>query len=261
MLSKRMELRLAAVVSAALLALACRSGSNSGGGTADKVPSAIGPSPVRIAFLQDKTGSTSWTRTPQLTTQQLDLLIAVMRPIGGELGFGLIRNDSNRSLVRLRIETPPGRVAKPKKTGQLFKDALGMERYRTEQAKFQQELSLWEAETDRRIARFKKDVQPLLDSHADATSTDIWGAVRRADLFLAENDAAWGCSTRRWAVFASDGLHNRHQVKPALLRSGARVLVINSAAEAGSLAALHPDAFESLEAAFRYISATEGAQK
>ena len=136
-----------------------------------------------------------------------------------------------------------------------------MEQYRNDLVQFQQKLAAWQAETDERIARFKKDVQPLLDQRADAKSTDIWGAVSRADLFLAEDEAAWRRATHRWAVFASDGLHNRGMVKPAPFRSGARILVINSAAQFGSLTALHPEAFESVEAAFRHISATEWGQK
>jgi hypothetical protein len=261
MCSKRIQLWIAAVLSAAILALGCRSGSHSDGRGTDTVPSVTSRSPVRIAVLQDKTGSTGWTRTPQLTTAQLDLLIEVLRPGGGELGFGLIRDQSDRGLVRLRIDPPPEPVATPRKTGRPFKDVRLMEQYRADQAKFHQMLSLWETETDLSIARFRKDVQPLLDRRANAKSTDIWGAVRRADLFLAEDDAAWGCATHRWAVFASDGLHNRRVVKPAPFRSGARVLVINSAAQFGSLTALRAEAFESVEAAFRHISAIEGGQK
>jgi hypothetical protein len=216
------------------------------------------PSPVKVAFLQDKTGSANWTRTPQPTLDELQMLVDLLCHAGGELGVGLIRDDSNRGLLRLRIEPPPEDVPKPTKTGRPFADARRMEQYRNDKAVFQQRLAAWHAETEGRIARFRKDAQPLLDQRSDARSTDVWGAVRRADVFLNEDDTAWHRPTHRWAVFATDGLHNRRAVKAAVMKNGARIMVINSDAQFGSLALLHPEPFESIEAAFRHLRAAEG---
>src|SRR6266851_248754 len=143
---------------ASLVATGCGTASKTGAPIVEQAVAVQKPSPVKVAFLQDKTGSTTWTRTPQLTAEHLDLLIEVLRRAGGELGFGLIRNDSNRSLVRLRIEPPPEPVAKPMKTGRLFSDARRMEQYRNDMIQFQQKLAAWQAETNQHIARFKKDV-------------------------------------------------------------------------------------------------------
>ena len=218
------------------------------------------PSPVKVAFLQDKTGSANWTRTPKPTLDDLQMLIDLLCHAGGELGVGLIRDDSNRSLLRLRIEPPPQDVPTLQKSGRPFADARRMEQYRNDKAVFQLKLAAWQAETDQRIVRFRKDTQPLLNQRSDARSTDVWGAARRADVFLGEDDATWHRPTHRWAVFATDGLHNRRAVKAAVMKSGARIMVINSDAQFGCLAPLHPEPFESIEAAFRHLRAAEGGR-
>ena len=217
-------------------------------------------SPVKVAFFEDKTGSVNWTRTPQPTLDELQMLVDLLCHTGGELGVGLIRDNSNRGLLRLRIEPPPEDVPPLQKSGRPFADARRMEQYRKDKAVFQQKLAVWQTETDARIARFRKNTQPLLDQRSDARSTDVWSAVRRADVFLGEDDAAWHRPTHRWAVFATDGLHNRRAVKAVVMKSGARIIVINSDAQFGCLAPLHPELFESIDAAFRHLRAAEGGK-
>ena len=61
---------------------------------------------VRAVVLQDQTGSVNWTRTPTLCYEDLKPLVNLVRERSGEVAFGLIRDSSNRGLIRLAVTTP-----------------------------------------------------------------------------------------------------------------------------------------------------------
>jgi len=198
--------------------------------------------PFRVALLVDQTGSANWTRTPQLGSEDLEPLIELVKRCGGELGLGLIRDQSNRSLVRLRLERPPEATA----------DANPLRALKTRPLD-EQRRQQWEAESTEQIRRFREAAALLLGQPANARCTDVWGAVLRADLFLAEEDGAWGAELSRWAVLVTDGQHNCGGA-PVRLRSETRVAVVNGSGSLGGLELLRPLRFESPEAAFRYVA-------
>jgi hypothetical protein len=76
------------------------------------------------------------------------------------------------------------------------------------------------------------------------------------DLFLAEDDAAWGGTASRWALLVTDGKDNVGE-PAASLSSGARLVIVNGSGSTGELAPLNPMPFESLDAAVRYLIAQE----
>jgi len=212
-----------------------------GRGTAGGADNEATCAAVKIAVLLDQTGSTTWTRTPQLRFEDLKPLVRLVARCGGELGVGLIRDDSNRSLVRMRVEEPPV----PPQEG----NPLRVTKLRKQ---YQQREQRWRKQTDEQARTFEESVKALLARKADARCTDVWGAVLRANLFLGEPEPRWG-RVVRWAIFVSDGRHNCG-TKPVKFTSGAKVLVVNGSASLGVLGALRPLRFESPEAAFRYVS-------
>jgi hypothetical protein len=216
--------------------------------------------PVKIALFQDKSGSTNWSRTPQLTETTVKILIDILKEKSGELAFGLFRDHSNKGLVRLRIDARPAAPPEPEKTGRVYQDARAMNRYRREKAQHDEALERWEKEMEQRVKGFLADVRPLLEQPADARCTSIWEAVIRGDLYLAEDDASWPQPPHEWALYVTDGVHNCGPDRTARLKSGASLVVINGEAQTGNLASLQPKVFESIEAAFRYLSATEGGK-
>lgn len=211
--------------------------------------------PVKVAVLQDKTGSIDWTGTPTLKEENLDSLIDLLLYCGGELGFGLISDDSNRGLVRLTIDFPPAQPMEPSKEGNPFKVAKKHEAYQREMDEFNKRLAKWQEESERRIVKFKAQVNTILKREKLARKTDVWDSVRRADLFLSEDDSAWGQKPLVYAVLITDGQDNVKKERVVTMKSSAKLLLVNSFDNVGALKGLNPLKFESIESALRFIIA------
>jgi len=211
----------------------------------------------RIVLLQDKSGSTNQTRTPQTSMEHIDLLINFIRPCGGELSYGLVNEQSNASLLRLRIELPPsGAPNKPDEKGNPFIVSQQMEAYRQELSRYEGRVRDWRAESERRIADFKSQIGTLLSSPASARRTDIFGGIQRANLFLSESSAVWTNPTHQYLILVSDGEDNvRRSYTP--LNDNVKFILVNGSASIGSLGALNPERFESIESAIRFVVASE----
>jgi hypothetical protein len=211
--------------------------------------------PVRVAVLQDSSGSINWTGTPTLKGEDLDPLIDLLSCCGGELGFGLISDNSNRGLVRLTIDFPPTQPMEPYKEGNPFKVAKKHEAYQREMDEFNRRLATWQEESEQRIVKFKAQVNAILQREKLARKTDVWDSVRRADLFLSEDDSAWGQTPFIYAVLITDGQDNVKKERVVTMKSGAKLLLVNSFDSIGALKDLNPLRFESIESALRFIIA------
>jgi hypothetical protein len=223
---------------------------------AEQTGQASPPQAVKVAVVLDQTGSRTWTRTPEVKLKDLSILIELLCGRGGEIGFGLVRADSNRSLVRLRIDQPPIEPQPPSDRGNAFVLLEQRARHEGQLVTYERLRAGWDQISQSRIDTFLSSIEPLLDSEVLASASDVWGAVRRMDLFLAEDDAAWGGTASRWALLVTDGKDNVGQ-PVASLSSGARLVVVNGSGSTGELARLNPVPFESLDAAVRYLIAQE----
>jgi hypothetical protein len=220
--------------------------------------------PLRIAILQDKTGSSTTTRTPLLTSGQLQRFLAICHDRGGEITFGLIRDESNHLFERMTIGPPPHAPVKAvvHRTNALALQAAqhaADEQFNADMKNYLPLKSAWDRSLQARENAFLANVERLLAGAPDAQHTDVNGGVARADLFLSEDDAIFGAPTHRYLVVISDGIDNVH--KPAMpLKSGATVVVVNGIGSLGSLADLHPRQFENVDAALSFIASKEGAK-
>jgi hypothetical protein len=214
------------------------------------------PAAVRIAALVDKTASTSWTRVPVVRVEDFEPLLALLARRGGELAVGLIRDESNRGLLRLKIPRAPAAPTPPNPHQNPFLLAEARAAYEIGLRRHHEHIEEWRREVSGRLADFRAKLGPLLEVEADATRTDIWGALRRAELFLNEPQSSGLVAPHNWILLVSDGEDNARRPKVAL-RSGARLLLINSSAMLGALAELKPLAFESFPAATAYLVAEE----
>lgn len=231
--------------------------------------------PVEIGLMIDKTGSTKWTRTQQLEPEDLKPLIDLLRRTGGEIGVGLISDDSNRSLLRLRVEVPP---IEPKvdiqdpQVGDL--DAYeAAQKQRDNNAKraeleknqvsYLDAKTAWEKQTGQDIQQFSLELKKLLSVKPKFGASDVWGGIARCELFLAEDNSVWpqGATPHRFLALVSDGQHNVASNSQVSLNSGARLLLINGSRSVGELGHLNPLMFESAQAAFLYITTIEGGKK
>jgi len=212
--------------------------------------------PVKLGFMQDQTISANWSRTPQLTTDHFEPLRPLFHARGGELACGLIRDRSNRGLVRKCFPAP---IAEPKPTppkDDIFEDAQSEDEYQKKRARWQQDCKRRDEQIDQLFDQFLAEIKPLLAQKPDAGRTDVWGAIVRADLLLNESDAIWPAPTHRYLALVTDGWDNVSR-NPVILQSGATVLLVNGSATVGSLAGLNPIRFESVQAAIQHVIAAE----
>jgi hypothetical protein len=215
--------------------------------------------PVKIAPIPDQTGSANWTRTPQLAADDLRPLFELLLKCGGEIGFGLIRDQSNRGLIRFKIPPPSPRPLAPPLSpdDDEFTTADKNEAYREMFALWEQEIKQRREKYAGEFETYLQTLQPLLAQRPKGRS-DIWGAIGRADLFLSERDEAWGQATRRYLILITDGQDNVGK-KPKAFKSEAQVLLVNASenVKAESLQSLQPIRFESTMAAVEHIVAAE----
>lgn len=211
----------------------------------------------KIAILSDKSGSVDSTRTPFITMEQLEELIDFLRRNSGEIAFGFIDDDSNQPFQRLRIEareTPP---SKPELKNNPYEQEKLLNKYITEMNAYKSRDRRLQAEINRRVEVFKSAVQPMIDCLHDNTcrsgSTDVFESLRRADLFLTENEAV--ANQTNILVLITDGLETvRPGAAAPILKSQPRIIVVNGSASLGVLKKYQVEPVENIDAAIRQIT-------
>jgi len=170
---------------------------------------------------------------------------------GGELAVGLIRDESDRPFVRLFVPAPPELPAVGPVPANVFAAAAAKRREETSRTHVEEARRAWREDVAAREASFARSVEPLLARTADAPATDIWSALLRADVFLAEPNA-FPQATKNFVILVSDGVETVADGAAPRLSSPAQLLLVNGAGGIGKLASLAPVRFESLDAALRY---------
>jgi len=188
-----------------------------------------------------------------MSEDDVDLFFEVLRKCGGELGVGLITDDSNRSLLRVRIDAPPVKPAVPANESNPFAAAIKAGDYDKLKQNYDSQSAIWKEAMDKRFIPFRQDLKALVTAASNAPKTDLWGAVGRIELFLGEDESSWKTTTKRFGILVSDCDDNVHR-KPVALKSETIWLVVNGT-PVPQLPSLAPVRFESIGSAIRYISA------
>ncbi|HKQ05963.1 MAG TPA: hypothetical protein VJ464_12575 [Blastocatellia bacterium] len=221
-----------------------------------EAPPAPRPAPsLKVAILQDKSGSVDSTRTPRITMAQFEILIAALLKRGGSLAFGFIDDDSNKSFTTLRVAAPPIAPSEPSKGGNPFKVAEAQAKYKEERARFEANEQRWSQQTGQAVEAFRSAVKPLIEDKRRSKATDIFGGLNRADLYLAENDPAYSSDNppARVMLVISDGLDNMRRPMGEM-RSQAQIILVNGSASVGVMKAFNAERFEGIEAALLHIT-------
>ena len=211
---------------------------------------------VRVAVIQDKTLSAGETRTPQLTLEDVDPLVELLGQTGGEVAVSVIHDRSNLNFARLRIDAGPEEPVAPIQADNPLERRNQRTAYRKQKEEFARQQQAWQDDMQSRIGEFQKLMDPMLAMAPDAKHSPVWDAVKRADLFLYESDSDGNADPHHYAVLITDGIDDVG-ARPVPVHSGARVLIVNGAAQLGSLAVLKPQRFESIGAAIHYIVSLE----
>lgn len=222
-----------------------------------------------VVLLLDKSRSAPTSLVMQLAPHDLDPLIELLRQCGGELAVGAIRDRPATSLVRLFIQAPPHapvreevpRVGNP----MILREqrARAQHAYQEQMAEYEALSRRWSSAAEVAVEEFRKDVHAVIEEPTTAPATDIWAALRQADLFLSEfrdiraSDADSRGTTalpmRYVLVALTDGIHTAGGTVHSL-QSTPDVFVVNSTGEVGVLARMNPRRFESFGAVLRAIA-------
>jgi hypothetical protein len=218
----------------------------------EAIPLAPAPSRVvRVAILEDQTGSRRSTRTERVTANALDRLIDFVMRTGGTLVLGAIRDTSNRPLVRLSVRPGPVPPAPPSTPDNPFQAAEARAQFQASEKQYREKYVAWEYEVQPSVAEFRKAALTLLAREDEAGRTDVWGGLQRVDLALSE-PVPPGHHVAAFIFLVSDAEDNR-RLRHEPLRSGATLLLVNGAGRLGVLAPLNPLRFEALDAAVDYV--------
>lgn len=244
------------------------SGPNAGTGAP---PARQVASPVKVCILQDKSGSAGHTRTEQFTEAHIEPLLSLIRESGGEIAIGVIQEESDRSLTRIRMErmgaAPASRSKRPDKGNAIKLMQLQKEwdakqvKWEATQAEYEKAVAEHNATMALRMSAFLRAIRSIIKRPANAPWTDIYGGLNRADLFLAEPDTIWHATPHKYLLIVSDGLHEGVDKPPVtVLRSDATLILANGAGSQGALEAFNAIRVESIDAAVEFIVASEGTR-
>lgn len=220
---------------------------------------ASAPRPVRLALFIDKSKSVIENDVRPPSLEDLVPIIDRLGVAGGELAVGRIAVHSNISLERLRVEAPPGAPERPSEDMNPLDLNDAMEAYTVAARAHEKQMETWTAEEAQKATEFLSRVRPILEGPPDASSTDIWGAVRRADMFLSEPSGPSNVEPVRILVLVTDGIDtaNSRPVTPSVPIQVAFV----GARDIERYQTLHPKLFESSASALRWVIETAQGTK
>ena len=242
-------MELAALTAACALLAACNSTAKATRTTAADPPCTA---PARVAVLADKTGSAAHNRTPEIQPEELDPLYEQIVRCGGEIALGVLTDRSNRPLLRVRVAepTPPPAATDPRQ------NPFDYARRHAEEVKtlsrLQKEDEERQADAGERIREFDQAAKPLLAASAKALCSDIFGGLRRANLFHGEPPSLWRRAPRQFTVLVSDAEANCGAPNFEPL-PGVKLLMVNGAPGLGSLEGRELIRLERFEAGVEFI--------
>lgn len=240
----------------------------------DTQPSATTPN--RLVVVQDMTGSLEQHRVKRLQSQQLKPLLALLADKGGEIAVLNVCQDSNNPMQRLRIaqhpKFDPQKLQNPippqpvdpnvnpfqrREHEQAYQEAFQTYRETLETdlavvANHQQTVKDWRAKSQTESDRFLAEIKSLWEQPHNCPSTDIYGAISRAELFFNEDTSIWTREPQNWIVFITDGIHNTPN-QAVSLSSNTKVLLVNGGDSIGIFQDIPHLPFEAPSAAIKHI--------
>ena len=237
--------------------------------------------PVKVGIANDFSGSTSEHRTHPPAITVFEPMFNVLKERGGELGLTEICEDSTQPLWRLRIAEPPKMDTKKLHNPSLpsspdtapdsnpFDQVDRKQQYQKELEDYQrlkaedqknwdthnQALSEHQANVETQISAFKRKVlYPFLKKPVNCKTTDVLGAAKRLNLFLAEDGTIWSHPPTKYALFNTDGLDNVND-SPIRFQTDITIILVNGSGSKGIFKEVKHKAFESMTAAVNHIAA------
>ena len=241
--------------------------------------------PTRIVLVKDETLSSETNRIRETTIAEVQPLFPLLKQNGGEMAYMSLCDNSDRPAVRVHIASPPrlsssdlhqaNQPAAPDTRGvSPFKLPKIEAEYQNELARYQQlqqeneatlqqhqkALAQWQRDAEQKLEAFSSQIEPLLEKPATCQSSNVWSALRRADIILSEVDGGWAIPPKNFALLVTDGLHNT-DTPSVQMRSDAEVLLVNGSGESGIFVNFQHRSFEAVSAAVRYLAVEASSER
>ena len=168
--------------------------------------------PVLVSVLVDFSASISFYGVEIPNALAFLPLINLLDERGGELGVGAIQENPSTPLLRLRLPPPEKGLEPPDESVNVFTRKRRLRAYRKALPEYQERERQRRAENKILIDAYLPRLDAFLSKSASAQSTDLWGNVNRANLFVMEPALYWTGSSQaaplRFLILVTDGRHN-----------------------------------------------------
>jgi hypothetical protein len=246
------------VLSAVALSIAICCSSCAGGGAAavpeTGLPASEEPVALRVACFIDYSRSTPKSGVMQPQPAEFGELLSLVERRGGELAVGIICEKSSLPLLRVELSQEPAPQArKPPECGNAFLRERAAAEYKAAKQQDEERMAEWRDENHKRMERFRGPLTQLLNRTVTANRTDVFGAVQRAAMFLAEPSTTWRKPPLRFALFVTDGIDDVGSQRVEL-PEGTTLILVGGSGGAGALSYLKPVVVESFGAGIRYLA-------
>jgi hypothetical protein len=213
--------------------------------------------PVRAVVFVDKSSSMNGNQIKPLEAAELDRLIELVSRCEGYLAFGVIGTSSNKGLLRITVPPAPISPVEPQVRGNVWADSSrkALEDYQAAVNDHQQRTQVRNQAIAAEVSMFRSQAKEILEDKSPQ-ATDIYGAVKRLDLFLGEPDGLFeGATVKRYGILVTDG-ENTVRRKREPFQAKGNIYVVNGTPNAADLSSLKPIFFESARAAIDEVIAT-----
>ena len=157
-----------------------------------------------IVVLFDKSVSISKHGIPEMTIEDFEPLLNLVKHNGGSFAVGAIQAFSDRPMPQLLIvDSKP--ISPPKPTSEAYPNDFHLyeaqRKYSEQEEAYNKQLTEWEHKMSFQLDSFKSDFQILLNAPIDAKQTDIYGAINRASIYHQAHPKAY-----HFTLIISDGI-------------------------------------------------------
>ncbi|MEM7296665.1 MAG: hypothetical protein AAF391_00185 [Bacteroidota bacterium] len=210
--------------------------------------------PLKLCIVLDKSGSMPTTAFAQLQKHQLDILTSQITEYSGEVSVIAVREESNVPLIRYYVGSivPP---EMPELKGNAQQKRMLMNNYKKSALHYLMARRKRPAMYAEGLEAFNDAAYPVIESPANASRTDLWGAVHRCRNYLNESNLSWSIKPIKVMFLISDAVDTGGKPPIKDFPSDIHVFFVYNQVGAPFLKGIRYNQFEGIDEAIRELLA------